>query len=249
MNSLMRGFMGAAEHKLPLTCLLSNMFNARILTMNDTAAASLRRPRRTQAQRRAEARDRLLQAAAELIAERGLAAVTLAQVGERAGYSRGIANHHFGTKAALILELISQVEREFAAATAPVRALGASIDEMVETASIFIGLLDDLPPIHRAFLVLWATAVADEELRPRMAASDASFRDSVTAVVQRGQARGEVDDRLDAATFAAVLLGQLRGLALQHLIAPEAINLGDARSAVEANIRRLPQPDGRQTSS
>jgi AcrR family transcriptional regulator len=64
--------------------------------MDKAATTSPRR--RTQAERRAAARDRLLQAAAELIAECGLPAVTLAQVGERAGYSRGIANHHFGTK-------------------------------------------------------------------------------------------------------------------------------------------------------
>src|SRR6185312_6602127 len=150
------------------------------------------RPRRTQAERRAAARDRLLQAAAELIAECGLAAVTLAQVGERAGYSRGIANHHFGTKAALIEELISQVEQEFVAATAPVRNLGASVDELVTTSSIFVGLLEDLPAIHRAFLVLWASSVADDELRARMATSDAAFREAVMAIVERGQARGEV---------------------------------------------------------
>ncbi len=211
--------------------------------MDDTDAAN-RRPRRTQAERRAEAQGRLLQAAAELIAERGLTAVTLAQVGERAGYSRGIANHHFGTKSALILELISQVEREFAAATAPVRSLEASVDELVRSSSIFIGLLEDLPAIHRAFLVLWASAVADDELRPRMAASDSAFRQAVTAIVERGQARGEIDDGLDAETFAVLLLGQLRGLALQRLIAGDDISLTHARRGVEAAVRGLLQPMG-----
>jgi len=201
--------------------------------------ATQERPRRTQAERRAAARDRLLQAAAELIAECGLAAVTLAQVGERAGYSRGIANHHFGTKAALIEELISQVEQEFVAATAPVRSLDASVDALVATSSIFIGLLEDLPAINRAFLVLWASSVADDELRPRMAASDAAFRDAVTAIVERGKARGEVDPNLDAATFAVMLLGQLRGLALQHLIAGDQIDLAHVRRGLESAIRGL----------
>jgi AcrR family transcriptional regulator len=214
--------------------------------MNETAAATL--PRRTQAERRAAARDRLLQAAAELIAERGLAAVTLAQVGDRAGYSRGIANHHFGTKAALIEELISQVEREFTAATAPVRNLDATVDELVTTSSIFIRLLEDLPAIHRAFLVLWAAAVADDELRPRMAASDATFRDAVTAILERGKARGEVDDNVDADTFAVMLLGQLRGLALQHLIAGHEISLAHVRRGLEAAIRGLLQPIGKQVT-
>ena len=210
--------------------------------MDRAASSSLRRPRRTQAERRAAARDRLLKAAAELIAECGLAAVTLARVGERAGYSRGIANHHFGTKAALIEELISQVEHEFVAATAPVRSLDASVDELVTTSSIFIGLLEDLPAIHRAFLVLWASAVADDELRPRMAASDAAFRDAVTAIVERGKACGEVDDSLDADTIAVMLLGQLRGVALQHLIAGDAIDLAHVGRGLEAALRALLKP-------
>ena len=222
------------------------MFSARISDMDKAATTSPRR--RTQAERRAAARDRLLQAAAELIAECGLPAVTLAQVGERAGYSRGIANHHFGTKSALIEELISQVEHEFVAATAPVRSLDASVDELVSTSSIFIGLLEDLPPIHRAFLVLWASAVADDELRTRMAASDATFRDAVTAIVERGKTRGEVDDSLDADTFAVMLLGQLRGLALQHLIAGDEIDLARARRGLEAVIRALLQPVDQQVT-
>ena len=218
--------------------------------MNDTAAATL--PRRTQAERRAAARDRLLQAAAELIAERGLAAVTLAQVGDRAGYSRGIANHHFGTKAALIEELISQVEREFTAATAPVRNLDATVDELVTTSSIFIGLLEDLPAIHRAFLVLWASAVerigrhaeaADHELQrlPLVAGGFVAERPVGAGIVT-------VDDNVDADTFAVMLLGQLRGLALQHLIAGDEIDLAAVRRALEAAIRVLLQPIGKQVT-
>ena len=132
------------------------------------------------------------------------------------------------------------------AATAPVRRLDASVDELITVSSIFIGLLADLPAVHRAFLVLWASAVADGELRPRMAASDAAFRGAVTAIVERGQARGEVDDNLDADTFAVMLLGQLRGVALQHLIAGDEIDLAHVRRGLAAAIRALLQPAGQE---
>src|ERR1700749_3420167 len=58
--------------------------------------------RRTQAERRAEAERALLDAARELIAERGGRAVTLAAVGERSGYSRGLVTHHFGSRQGLL---------------------------------------------------------------------------------------------------------------------------------------------------
>src|SRR5258708_578254 len=50
---------------------------------------------RTQDQRRIEAERRLVRAAAELVGEIGPGRVTLANVGERAGYRRGLATHHF----------------------------------------------------------------------------------------------------------------------------------------------------------
>ncbi len=198
--------------------------------------------RRTQAQRSAESRTKLMLAAAELIAEKGLGGVTLAEVGERAGYSRGIANHHFGTKAALIAELVDRVEREFIEATAPASSLEVSVEELVEIASVFTGMLADLPSVHRAFLVLWATAVADEELRPRMARSDEAFRNTVEEIIERGQSRGEIDSTVGASGYAVGFLGQLRGIALQLLLAPELVDLGAARQSMEQSLRRSLQP-------
>ena len=52
--------------------------------------------RRTQAERRAESDDRLLEAAAAIIAEEGYMAATLERVGERAGFSRGLASRKYG---------------------------------------------------------------------------------------------------------------------------------------------------------
>ena len=60
---------------------------------------------RTQAVRRAEAEQRLVAAAADMVGEVGPSRVTLASVGERAGYSRGLATHRFGSKGALMQRL------------------------------------------------------------------------------------------------------------------------------------------------
>ena len=62
--------------------------------------------RRTQAERRDESQRRLLEAAAALIQERGMAAATFENIGVRAGYSRGLATQHFGSKQGLIEALI-----------------------------------------------------------------------------------------------------------------------------------------------
>ena len=58
--------------------------------------------RRTQQERRDQAETALLNAAAELVVEEGVHSLTLARVGQRAGYSRGLVTHYFGSKQALL---------------------------------------------------------------------------------------------------------------------------------------------------
>lgn len=196
-------------------------------------------PPRTQEQRRAEARESLVQAAAELIAEGGMAALTLADVGARAGYSRGIANHHFGSKAQLVTELVDRVEQEFVAATLPADGSADPVDATIEVVRAFLALLVDLPTMHRAFLVLWASSVTgDEEIRQRMNESDDAFRRELTGTLKRVR-RAEGHDPLDPAATATLVLGMLRGVALQHLLNPDALDLGALESSVCVTIRRL----------
>lgn len=66
--------------------------------------------RRTQAQRRAESDDRLLSAAAEIVAAEGYHALTLERVGDRAGFSRGLASRKYGSKDGLIEALIRRTD-------------------------------------------------------------------------------------------------------------------------------------------
>src|ERR1043165_6903985 len=58
--------------------------------------------RRTQQERREEAERKVLAAATALITQHGSRALTLAAVGEAAGYSRGIVSHHFGSRENLL---------------------------------------------------------------------------------------------------------------------------------------------------
>src|SRR5689334_1393503 len=64
--------------------------------------------------RRDEAERRLLQAAAGIVADRGIDGLTLADVGETAGFSRGAPRHFFGKKNDLIGALAHFIVDSFA---------------------------------------------------------------------------------------------------------------------------------------
>ena len=70
----------------------------------DTSAK--KRRRRTQEERREEAERRLLEAAVRIIGKTGVETFTLADVGEAAGYSRGLPAHYFETKSGLLAAVV-----------------------------------------------------------------------------------------------------------------------------------------------
>lgn len=183
--------------------------------------------RRTQHERRSEAEARLILAAAELIAESGTAAVTLAAVGERAGYSRGIVGHHFGSKAALMARLVDTVHREFFQIWSDALASSESpTDQFNGLIDAFSQILRKLPPVHRAFVVLWAdSAGAPPDARAAMAKSDRVFRSSIAEVLRAGQDAGEFDADRDIDALAIVIAGMLRGIAVQRVIDPRKVTI------------------------
>ncbi len=72
------------------------------------------RARRTQVERREESERVLLAAASEVIAERGINGASLTVIGERAGMSRGLPTHHFGSKDALVARVAGAAQDRMA---------------------------------------------------------------------------------------------------------------------------------------
>jgi AcrR family transcriptional regulator len=150
--------------------------------------------RRTQAERRAETERRLLEATMELVASRGVRAVTLAAVGEAAGYSRGIVTHQFGSRRGLLDALTLELQNRF---------VPPETDDVLELVDAYLAAFEERPLDTRVYAVLWAEAQAgDADLLPAFEARDARFVATMT---------GYLDG--DAA-MAGVIVALLRGVAL-----------------------------------
>lgn len=197
-----------------------------------------RRPRRTQQERRSEAEQRLVAAAAELISEGGPSSLTLAKVGERAGYSNGLASHYFGSKGALISRVAEAVSQQFHAAMTETAELDRPLLDATQSfVGVFFDVLRDPLPINRARLVLIADAIAHEDSDSRDVMVDYSreFREQIAIRLQAGIDAGELDATVDANALAAVFVGLLRGIAFELMLDP-TIDLAACRAEVEAFV-------------
>jgi AcrR family transcriptional regulator len=198
---------------------------------------------RTQEQRRIEAERRLVRAAAELVGEIGPSRVTLANVGERAGYSRGLATHHFGSKGALMQRLVDTVASQFRDAMAEESQSDSPIDQVRQLIGFYFRVVSDLQPLNRARLVLWADAVAgpSEDVRPQMISADREFREEIEKRIRLAAAAGEVGADVDPLGLATVIIAMLRGVALQRVL-DDQVDLVAAQQEIERLLTTRLQP-------
>ena len=76
---------------------------------NARPATEERKPRRSQAERSGHTQDRIIDAAIELLRQKGYAGFRVADVTDLAGVSRGAQSHHFPTKVSLVMAAFRRV--------------------------------------------------------------------------------------------------------------------------------------------
>ncbi|MGV9882412.1 TetR/AcrR family transcriptional regulator [Streptomyces sp. NPDC003006] len=106
-------------------------------------------------------RQKLLEAAVSCLAEHGWAGSTVSVVAERAGVSRGAAQHHFPTREDLFTAAVEYVAEQRSTALRGLRAQdrAAVVEALVD---LYLG------PLFRAALHLWVAASNEPQLGSRV---------------------------------------------------------------------------------
>ncbi|WP_446461036.1 TetR family transcriptional regulator C-terminal domain-containing protein [Streptomyces sp. BRA346] len=91
---------------------------------------------------------------------------------------------------------------------------------------------------HQAFLLLWAEAATASELAPIFRERDEAFRAGLREDVAAAVADGTIRPEVVPDEAAIALVGQLRGIGLQRLLAPETVDTERLRHSVTEHWRR-----------
>lgn len=158
----------------------------------------------------------LLAAAADVIAERGIAATRIADVAERAGTSAPAVLYWFGSKEELLSEALTWEEERFYADITARIAEGLTPPEQMS-------LMFDSSSAGgewTLWMEFWARALRDEGVAETRGELDRRWRAAIAEIVTAGQESGDFDADADADDAAATLAALLDGLAVQ-------VSLGD----------------------
>jgi AcrR family transcriptional regulator len=195
---------------------------------------------RTQLDRTAESRRRLLDAARTVLAERGYTGTTLAAIGQEADLSRGLITHHFGTKEHIIAAVIEHVRREFAhgmSVDGRPRGLRA-LDRLMEF--YLITEPERLMLSRAVYSVMIEACTSAPGLRETVARHDETVRNSIVAYIREAAEAGEIPVvPEDADTLAVMINAMLRGAVLQWLVAPDAVDRDAYACRMKKTVRAM----------
>lgn len=193
----------------------------------------------TQAERAARAAESMVDAAIELLNTAGIRGTTLVAIGEKSGYSRGLATHHFGSKAGLFRSVLKRMTAVWTEQLQ--RALDGRTGVEAVTTAIDAHLAHVLahPDYIHATNILWGAALDPaSEFKPNVAEFMRIQRRSVATWIRGGQARGEIPRGLDPERMAAQYYGGLIGINNQWLVSPD-FDLAAAYEDFKRNMVRL----------
>jgi AcrR family transcriptional regulator len=153
--------------------------------------------RRTQQERVDESTKRLLQAAAELIAEGGYDAASAAEIGRRAGYSRSMVRARFGSKEQLVDAVIRSAYEGPLIVPLPESATG--MEHVLARIDTTRRLVDENPALLRMlFAVEFQAAGKGSRMTTRAASWVSYLRSDMLEALLKGQSDGSINRALDA---------------------------------------------------
>ncbi len=174
------------------------------------------------ADRGAATRARLLDAAAQLIAERGWGEVTTRLVAERAGVNQALVHYHFGSMDVLLREAaMARMTPELAAAVGPLTGSGPLAEALHEA----VASLERFEPGSRSAVLMAEVllrSTRDPVLADRMWVEIQAFREALERRLEQAAEAGEIRTDVPPQVLATIVGATLDGLLLQRMAEADA---------------------------
>lgn len=197
---------------------------------------------RTQHGRSATSTALLVAAAIELIAEQGFEKTTAAQIGERAGYSREMVRHRYGSKEQLLEWLLEHEYKHLL--LRPAQPQRGGLAEAIAQITLIGEVAAHDPERLLAFLVLCFEAVGPiPSLRPWMRDWFAAYHHQLAGSIRTGQREDTISTHLDPDIEAQDLTYYALGLCFSFTLHRHPTDFVAAIARLEHRMRHQWQPE------
>lgn len=214
-------------------------------------------PTETVSRRRQQTLDRLVAAATEVFAERGVEAASVEEICERAGFTRGAFYSNFDSKEELCLALVRQQSaallestRQALAAIPPATVDDGSLDEIVAKV---LALVDgEVGPEHNWVVVrdeLRLYAYRNRSFWPALKAATDEVAELFREAIQEAFDRQQATLLIPVDQFLVTMDAYRERLRIEEILGSERVGQASWRVGMEKLIRALVVLPGRSTES
>ena len=160
----------------------------------------------------------ILDAAAQLIAERGYHAVRVADIAQVAGTSTGTVHYYFpGKNDVLTAALKQSIDHAFDRQSVELKAIDNAHQRLLKLIDMQLPRVGPVRDEWSVWIQFWAEAMIRPELRPVHGAYYERWRDTIRRIVERGQQQQVFRADVDPDTIAHRLSALTDGMAIQVL--------------------------------
>ena len=186
----------------------------------------------------------MLQSAMQLVSEKGVAGLTLGEIGEAAGYSRALPAHHFGNKEGLLKALAAYIRASFSKRNltrSPKPRVG--LEAVLGTAALYLSRAQAGDTGAKAmYAIITEASISRGPLLDDVQALNRATLEFLEEQLRIGISQGEIRPGINPTAQAAIIIGMLRGLTILHFM-DESIDLNKVEEEMLATLRSRLQAD------
>jgi AcrR family transcriptional regulator len=179
--------------------------------------------------RQKQAKDRhqeILEAAARVITDRGLAETRISDIADRCGVSPGLILYYFESKDRLLVEALTYANDQFyLRLSRELRRMTSAREQLERVVELSVpGLLPEYERLDEwaLWVEIWVRALRDPDMAKEREELDRRWRQSIADIVRRGRSTGEFPDGQDADDLGLVIGALIDGLAIGVLMSDTA---------------------------
>ncbi len=192
----------------------------------------------TQAERSAISDRAMLNAAIDLVIEHGTEKTTLAMIGEKAGYSRGLATYRFGSKAGLYDALCKAISRDWLEYLKQGVGSKLGIEAMCAALDTIRRFVDENPREGRALQILYSGAASPtSEFRDTAIGIHNRQKSDVAEWIRQGQQAGVVRKDIDEDAAASQYVCYITGMTYLWSTSPGSFDFERTNEEMKRQLR------------
>ncbi|WP_347353531.1 TetR/AcrR family transcriptional regulator [Intrasporangium sp.] len=196
-----------------------------------------------------ERREQILRAACEVIRDKGINALRVTDVAERAGISTGSVHYYFETKRALTHAAfewnfdrsLARRQRILTRRASPRERLRAFVDS-------YLPRDEETTAAWQVWAETWVEALHDPDLRALNERVYGQWRSMITGIIRDGQAEGSIVEQ-DPVLLANLVVGLVDGLSMQALVGTRHMTWARMHAVCEHLIDSISTSSPRRVSS